>query len=761
VDRKTTLILLLLLLAFGLRAWGAADHNIWWDEGVSVWAARLPVSTILRWTAQDVHPPLYYLLLRGWWLLVGSGEFVLRFPSVLASTLGVAVIYGLGRALGGRRAGLLTALLFTLSRFAVAWSQEVRMYSVATTLAAGALWASVRLYRGAGWRAWTGYVLTAAGGLLSIYLAASVPLIAGLAFPLAWLRSGRPRRVLAAWVSAQLAVAALVAPWLLYALPRMHGWSSTEAFTPALFLHLYATILTVGTSVNLEAYTPLTAAVLCLLGVGLVALWRGRRSAVQTAGLAMLLLGLVLPALLVYAVTIPGNPLYARPLVPRYLLPLSACYYTLLGWGLGALARKRPWPGRVGTALAVVAALIGLSSFYPGRARQDSYVSLAATLRAYRHPGDTVILHTDRDWPILAAHYDGTWQGVPYGAPMDGPRADALLTPLWEQAEGVWLVTTPDAQRADPQQAVRAWLEGRAAASSRWSFGRNALSLYARTPQRAETLRSLAPGFRPPDGPHVSSASGAVLQGAWVPLPRYLTGDTVRLFLYWTHPPQEDVFAQMAGAVDREVTAHPPVPARAGPTLQQVDLPLGPDLPGARYRLLLRVGEEPLAEVGHFTLVQREPGTTSPPDAIPHPLGLRLGQSIQLLGYDLPVAVVEPGGVVELTLYWQTSRPVPDRYKVFTHLLGETWNAAGENFLWGQVDSEPASGQARTTLWTPGVTVVDPYEIPVAADAPPGLYALEIGMYGLVDGTRLPIYDGEGRSLGDAILLGQVEVQAP
>ena len=104
-------ILLLLLAAFGLRVWGLADHNIWWDEGLAAWAARLPVRDILHWTAHDVHPPLYFLLLRSWWLIVGDGEFVLRFPSALAGVLGVSVIYGLGRSLeghgGGRKAGLL------------------------------------------------------------------------------------------------------------------------------------------------------------------------------------------------------------------------------------------------------------------------------------------------------------------------------------------------------------------------------------------------------------------------------------------------------------------------------------------------------------------------------------------------------------------------------------------------------------------------------------------------------------------------------
>lgn len=60
-----------LLLAFALRVWGLDDRNIWWDEGLATWAARLPVAAILNWTAHDVHPPLYFLLQRA--CLVAAG----------------------------------------------------------------------------------------------------------------------------------------------------------------------------------------------------------------------------------------------------------------------------------------------------------------------------------------------------------------------------------------------------------------------------------------------------------------------------------------------------------------------------------------------------------------------------------------------------------------------------------------------------------------------------------------------------------------
>jgi len=124
----------------------------------------------------------------------------------------------------------------------------------------------------------------------------------------------------------------------------------------------------------------------------------------------------------------------------------------------------------------------------------------------------------------------------------------------------------------------------------------------------------------------------------------------------------------------------------------------------------------------------------------------------------LPQTVVEPGGVVELTLYWQAVVPVQTRYKVFTHLLGETYNATTDNFLWGQQDNEPVNGQVPTTMWVPGAITADPYRIPIAADAPPGQYTIEVGMYGLVDGVRLPVLV-DGAAVDDHVILRPVEVR--
>jgi hypothetical protein len=53
-------VVLALAAAAWLRFHDLARESLWYDEGVSWQMSRLPWAEIVRLTAQDVHPPLYY-----------------------------------------------------------------------------------------------------------------------------------------------------------------------------------------------------------------------------------------------------------------------------------------------------------------------------------------------------------------------------------------------------------------------------------------------------------------------------------------------------------------------------------------------------------------------------------------------------------------------------------------------------------------------------------------------------------------------------
>jgi hypothetical protein len=139
-----------------------------------------------------------------------------------------------------------------------------------------------------------------------------------------------------------------------------------------------------------------------------------------------------------------------------------------------------------------------------------------------------------------------------------------------------------------------------------------------------------------------------------------------------------------------------------------------------------------------------------------HEVQAALGDGVELVGYTLGAEQVSPGGTLLLTLFWRATAPMAERYTVFTHLLDS------EGWIQAQMDSEPQGGGLPTDRWTVGQLVQDNYALAVSSNAAPGSHQLEVGMYLLSTGARLPVrHPTTGEALGDRVLLGTVEVVAP
>lgn len=82
-------LIIVLLLAFWSRIYRIDHQSFWNDEGNSASLSSRSVALIIEGTASDVHPPLYYLILRAWWPLAGRSDFTLRMVSAVAGLIQV------------------------------------------------------------------------------------------------------------------------------------------------------------------------------------------------------------------------------------------------------------------------------------------------------------------------------------------------------------------------------------------------------------------------------------------------------------------------------------------------------------------------------------------------------------------------------------------------------------------------------------------------------------------------------------------------
>lgn len=112
----------------------------------------------------------------------------------------------------------------------------------------------------------------------------------------------------------------------------------------------------------------------------------------------------------------------------------------------------------------------------------------------------------------------------------------------------------------------------------------------------------------------------------------------------------------------------------------------------------------------------------------------------------------QPGEAISVALRWQGLRVMREDYTVFVQLIGP------DGRLYGQVDAWPVQGTRPTSGWSPGEVVNDLYEVRLASDAPPGRYQVIAGWYLLATMERLPMVNLDGRSIGDAFVVGYVQV---
>lgn len=130
-----------------------------------------------------------------------------------------------------------------------------------------------------------------------------------------------------------------------------------------------------------------------------------------------------------------------------------------------------------------------------------------------------------------------------------------------------------------------------------------------------------------------------------------------------------------------------------------------------------------------------------------------VGEAATLLGVDLePNVSIQAGDTLTLELYWQAQKTLATDYTAFVHLLGP------DGQLIAQQDKQPLNGFLPTSQWRSGMIIPDRYELNVPVTASPGDYTLQVGLYDLATGQRLPIWR-DGNAVGDSASIASIEVQ--
>ena len=131
---------------------------------------------------------------------------------------------------------------------------------------------------------------------------------------------------------------------------------------------------------------------------------------------------------------------------------------------------------------------------------------------------------------------------------------------------------------------------------------------------------------------------------------------------------------------------------------------------------------------------------------------------IELVSYELERSPHWPGESIPITVHWRARRTMSQSYVVVLYLLDNIARVGGQ-LSWS------LGGHYSNMLWAPGEYVPETYQLPVFLGTPPGLYTIQLSLYGYRTDAkgdthiRLPIITSSTETPTDSLYLGQVRVK--
>ncbi len=461
-------ILIGTLLGFATRLAFLPSQSLWYDEAFSLAVARADWPVFWAALLSDgVHPPGYYLLLRASLTLFGNSEFALRFPSALAGTLAIPLIYQLGRTLGARRWGLAAGLLLALNPFALWYAQEARMYSFLLCLTIAGGYAFWRLVAHPTPRRWLWLALISALSFCVHYFA-FVFSLAQFVYLVASLR--QTHRVLRWWVTAQAVAFVPFTPWAVAIITREGHNFGIGWIHPPTLLDLPLTLSNLALALSNPNWLWTWAAlalVLVTLVIGIVTQAkhltlhapRSTHFTLFPASYTFLLVWLLVPIASTWLISLK-LPLY----VDRFLI---ICLPSLLLL-ISTISLSSSWRAYgTMTILIMVSAIASFRLWVDPNLAKEDWRRSATYIQSMEKPGDTLVMRDFQTGIPFGYYYQGTLR----------PQIASInqqTTPLDELADGydrLWVIyrrpfepvhklagTQPFTWHDDRNPVVRDWL---------------------------------------------------------------------------------------------------------------------------------------------------------------------------------------------------------------------------------------------------------------------------------------------------------------
>lgn len=600
-------VILLIGLVARLLLWDV--HGIDGDDGFSLNLTRFAVDELvlgLQSQSLDIHPPLYYLVLKGWSALVGEALLTLRWLNITMNLLIGAMLLRLSLQLFGKRSLLIIGTLWIAAPLFFFTNQQLRMYTLlafTTTLVL-----LIALEAAESKQRWGWYIGLCGAVMALLYthiLGVVVTGALGVMLLGQWLIGQIQWRDFVAACGAILIAGSAYLPFAITGFGRYLGGGEFSAENPEAIappLEVPGQILLTGLT-HLGITSPLIGAVAALIFViGLVLLWRNPNKSIKSLLIFVVLLYIGLVAMVI--ITNFYRPRYLALFLPPLLLALTGSILLL------------PRLLQIGaTAILIFGMLIGMQAYLDPTITED-FREAATFLERRALPDDLILVVPEWGVRAFGYHYTGeTEVAALLSGVADDLDLEATFSNIITGYERVWLLRFQP-EVSDSTDRLPEWFDMQAATITHVFPAGMQIIGYDFDPTEAD----LPPHARALEAIFADSLH---LSGVHLPVQDALTNDTrlhppstwIPVTLYWsTSAPMQDVqirvrltdgLGQTWGLPLERPNAtvrRYPVAAWQVDTLYELyfDVNLNPEIPAGTYLLEVMVfeGEAPLPVVG-------------------------------------------------------------------------------------------------------------------------------------------------------------------
>lgn len=345
LNNKTTYkdrfaLILLIIAATILRFYKLDDQSLWHDELFTLSQAnpQLSWSETFRLISLDTHPPLYVVVSKIMYMLLGYTPWAARCTAALAGVATVPVMYAWGKYMADKRLGLIAAAIACVAHFSIVYSQEGRDYSMLMVFSALSVYCFMRLTTEFSAKAITAHVLSSALLIYTHYYGFLVLAAEALVVLFLLLVKNKRKQTLVTFTFSFLFIGICYLPWLpsMFKVKEVPAIVTEHMVVPSITFPLHHYYDFFGATIYIAPFLLLLPAIFMLY------LFRERK-AFKGPGINKQVLFL----LLLLSCFLIGNglpyigSLWLKPMItPRYMIFLLPLYSMLLAWGVWLIRNK-------------------------------------------------------------------------------------------------------------------------------------------------------------------------------------------------------------------------------------------------------------------------------------------------------------------------------------------------------------------------------------------------------------------------------------